>query len=432
MNTETTDSKIKPGNWIKKKFAGVFFLALALFFGFILVATGPNAEPLEKTERAWPVSVLTAAPAELPPTLLTFGKVESQQVAGLNTAISAPVKEVFVREGDRVEEGQLLIQLDAVEGQLALNVNQANHDRNIAMLASVKTEYEFANSLTAQYQELEAIAQSKLTRAADLNRKNMVSDALFDEAREEASRATIILQQHLATVADYPNKIAQQQASVDESAALLARARLDYQQTEIRAPFAGRVISSGVSRGDRVFAGATLIQIADYEGLEIRTSVPSDIAFLLNQAMRQTEEVYGRAEVDGRELEFVLDRISGDVKAGQSGIDVFFHSRNGEILDIGRVLSMTVNLPLEADVLSMPVYALYENQTVYRIEEQRLQAVHYETVGDYVTADNELRTLIRSSQIQAGDQLLASQLPRAITGLLVETVGTADATIGIN
>ena len=80
----------------------------------------------------------------------------------------------------------------------------------------------------------------------------------------------------------------------------------------------------------------------------------------------------------------------------------------------------------------MPVYALYENQTVYRIDEQRLQAVHYETVGDYMATDNELRVLIRSAEIKAGDQLLASQLPRAITGLLVEPIANADASLGIN
>ena len=80
----------------------------------------------------------------------------------------------------------------------------------------------------------------------------------------------------------------------------------------------------------------------------------------------------------------------------------------------------------------MPVYALYENQTVYRIDEQRLQAVRYETVGDYVAADNELRVLIRSGEIAAGDQLLASQLPRAITGLLVEPIANSEASLGIN
>lgn len=432
MKTNRFEIVMNPLSKLGKKFTGLLLLLLSLFLGFIMVATGPSAEPLEKTERAWPISVIAAAPVDLPPTLLTYGRVESKQVARLNTTISAPVSEVLVREGDRVQEGDLLIQLDSIEGELTLNVAQANHNRNVAVLASVKTEAELANTLTTQYRELNAISQSKLGRSQDLNSQKMVSDALLDEARVEASQSNIALQQHLSLVADYPNKIAQQQASVDESAARLERAKLDLQQTQIRAPFSGRVIQSSVSKGDRVLAGATLIEIADYSGLEIRASVPSEIAFRLNQVLQQSQDVHAKATVDGSELDFILARLSGDVKSGQSGIDVFFKSSTDETLDIGRVLNLTVDMPIEQDVLSMPVYALYENQTIYRIDEQRLQAVRYETIGDYINADNELRTLIRSDEIQAGDQLLASQLPRAITGLLVEPIANANSSLGIN
>lgn len=431
MRANRFDIITQPLKTIGRKFTGILLLAFSLFLGFIMVVTGPSAEPLEKVERAWPVSVMTAAPAGLPPTLITFGRVESKQIASLNTTVSAPVSEVLVREGDRVEEGELLIQLDAMEGELALDVAAANFDRNSAMVGSVKTEFELANTLVSQYRELNDIAQSKLSRAVDLNRQSMISDALLDEARAEASQASIVLQQHLSQVADYPNRIAQQQAAVNESAARLKRARLDLQQTQIRAPFAGRVIRSDVSKGDRVLSGATLIEIADYEGLEVRASIPSQVAYRLTEAMRQSREVRATASIDGREMRFVLDRLSGDVKSGQSGIDVFFRNDEGETLDIGRVISMTVDLPVEPDVLSMPVYALYENQTVYRIVEQRLQAVRYETVGDYVSAEDELRVLIRSPQIEAGDQLLASQLPRAITGLLVEPIDNAEGSLGI-
>jgi len=432
MSTNKLNIVMRPLSILGKKFTGLVLLALSLFFGFIMVATGPSAEPLEKTERAWPISVVTAAPVDLPPTLLTYGRVESKQIARLNTNISAPVSEVLVREGDRVQEGDLLIQLNSAEGELTLNVAQANYNRNTAVLASVKTEAELANTLTSQYQELNNIAQSKLGRAQDLNGKRMISDALLDEARQEASQTNITLQQHLSLVADYPNKIAEQQASVDESSARLQRAKLDLRQTQIRAPFDGRVMQSRVSKGDRVLAGATLIEIVDYSGLEIRASVPSDIAYRLNQVMLETRDVHATATVDGRELKFTLDRLSGDVKSGQSGIDVFFKSSAGETLDIGRVLNMTVDMPVEEDVLSMPVYALYENQTVYKINEQRLQAVRYETVGDYINIDNELQTLIRSDQIAAGDQLLVSQLPRAITGLLVEPIDSTSGSLGIN
>jgi multidrug resistance efflux pump len=150
-----------------------------------------------------------------------------------------------------VREGDLLIQLDAMEGELTLNVAQANHNRNVAVLASVNTEPDLANTLTPQYQELNDISQSKLRRSLDLNTKRMISDALLDEARREASQVNITLQQHLSLVANYPNRIEQQQASMDESAARLERAKLDLQQTQIRAPFSGRVIQSSVSKGDR-------------------------------------------------------------------------------------------------------------------------------------------------------------------------------------
>lgn len=422
MKVNITSLLINPLRKFGRKFTGLMLLALSLFLGFIMIATGPSAEPLEKTERAWPITVITAAPTDLPPTLLTFGKVESKQVASLNTNISAPVSEVLVREGDWVEEGELLIQVDANEGELNLNVAQANYDRNSALLASVRTEFELANSLSAQYQQLNEIAESKLSRAVDLNSRNMISDAQLDEARQEASQTSIALQQHMAQVADFPNKTAQQQASVAESGAYLQRAKLDLQQTQIRAPFAGRVISSNVSKGDRVIAGATLIRIADYSGLEVRTSVPTEVGYLLSHAMRNEQLVQAKATLDDRELVFVLDRLSADIKPGQSGIDVFFRSDAGEALDIGRVVNLSVNLPVEENVISMPVHALYENQTIYRIKEQRLEAINYERVGDYLGSDDEFSVLIRSSEIKAGDQLLGSQLSRAITGLLVEPI----------
>ena len=215
-----------------------------------------------------------------------------------------------------------------------------------------------------------------------------------------------------------------------ESEAYLQRAMLDLQQTKILAPFAGRVIDSDVSKGDRVMAGATLIRITDYSSLEVRTSVPTEIGYLLNQAMENKQRVQASASIDGREILFLLDRLSADIKPGQSGIDVFFSSDAGEALDIGRVVNLSVNLSMEENVISMPVHALYENQIIYRIEEQRLQAISYETVGDYLNNDDEFSILIRSSDIKAGDQLLGSQLSRAITGLLVEPISNTGSSLG--
>jgi hypothetical protein len=132
--------------------------------------------------------------------------------------------------------------------------------------------------------------------------------------------------------------------------------------------------------------------------------------------------VLASAEVDGRPFKFELDRLSADVKPGQSGIDVFFRNERNEALDIGRVVSLTIRLPQEEDVIPMPVHALYENQTLFKVEENRLEAISYEPAGDYLDADGKFGILVRSAQMNAGDTIMVSQLPRAITGLLVDPI----------
>ncbi len=102
-------------------------LGLTVFAGFMLVATlvvatAPSPQPQERLEKAWPVSITVAEPGSMTPTLVTFGKVESRQVANLKTSITAPVDKLLVAEGEWVNEGQPLIALEQRELKLALTM----------------------------------------------------------------------------------------------------------------------------------------------------------------------------------------------------------------------------------------------------------------------------------------------------------------------
>lgn len=70
---------------LSRRFAGFVILAIALILALLVVATGPTAEPREQVERSWPVTTFSAEPQTLSPTLLSFGRVEAQQTASLNT-----------------------------------------------------------------------------------------------------------------------------------------------------------------------------------------------------------------------------------------------------------------------------------------------------------------------------------------------------------
>jgi HlyD family secretion protein len=129
--------------------------------------------------------------------------------------------------------------------------------------------------------------------------------------------------------------------------------------------------------------------------------------------------VIASAEIAGQRLGFELSGLAGDVKAGQSGIDAFFRVAPDALIALGSVVNLTLALPEIHDVVPVPVHALYDNNRVYRIHDNRLQAVPVERVGEHLDDKGNFRVLVRSLDLRAGDQLMISQLPAAMTGLLV-------------
>lgn len=416
---------MKRNNWLRVlgvKLTGVAVFGVFLMLAMVTVMTGPIAEPVIREEKAWPVSVMSASPRSAPPILITYGKLEARQSASLKTTLSAPVKKVVTPEGAWVNQGDLIIELDDAEAMLALKVAQASYERNQAQLQSTRTDQLLANELTQHHADLAAFAESNLNRYRELHGKGMISDSVLDEVRQQASERAMVFARHMSAVADFPNKIDEQLAAVREAQARTQQAELDVQQTAVRAPFSGRVISIGVATGDRVSPGTSLVEIADYEQLEIRTSVSAELGIRLRQALQAEHKIIAKTQLGDQFVEFVLDRLSGNIKPGQSGLDAFFHTSLNQSLVIGSVMNLVVELPTEHQVVAVPMQSLYETDRVYRVENNRLNGISVTRIGDYIDEQGHFRVLVRSDELKAGDSLMTTQLPVAISGLLVTPV----------
>ena len=412
--------------WLAHKhLLGVSIVAASILLAAIIIATGPTAKPQTLKEKAWPVSIVTARPGVLSPVLTVYGKVESRQTAMLKTSVSAPVARVLTPEGTWVNKGDLLIALDTTELNLSLKSADADYKRRLAVLVAARNDYAAEKKMTAHYRALEEIAAAKLKRNRSLYRSKMISDSILDQARQQADQASITWQQHLAKLSNYPSLIDQDKAMVDEGKAMVDKAKLDLAQAEIRAPFAGRVIQTLVAPGDRIQPGVPLIQVADYSQLEVRAPMPADTGFALRQRIHEGAKVFAVAVVDSRHIRCKLDRLSGDVKTGQSGVDAFFSPLAPANLDIGRIVSLTVTMPPEQDVVALPVQSVYRGNRVYKVVKDRLVGVEVQQVGEYVNDKHDYRLLVRSPQIHKGDHLITTQLPRAISGLLVNPIDPA-------
>lgn len=417
-----------PTTW-PRWLASIAVLGIGLAGTLLLIVTAPEAIPVERQERAIAVSTLAVQPAELAPRFATFATVEGARVAHLQSSVDAPVLTVHVRTGERVAANQVLLELDARE--LALEV-----ERRAALLAAAQADLDSlriaAASLaaeTAHQERLAELAGAKLARYEKLFRDGMVAKALLEEVQREAAQQAIALARHRAELDDLPNRRKRQQAVVNETRARLEDARIDVARCVIRAPFAGPVLAVNVAPGDRPGANV-LVSVADEASLELRASIPKRYRERLREHLAAGRTIEALAEHRG--ARYRLARLAGNVAPGRSGVDAYFHVATDPsglpappALQIGQVVTLEVTLPPEPEVIAVPVPALYENDRVYLVENERLRAVQVERVGEYRDDQNRFSILVRSPELDAGAELLATQLPNAMTGLRVAPIRAA-------
>ena len=219
-----------------------------------------------------------------------------------------------------------------------------------------------------------------------------------------------------ATTNDHPNRLAQLQASAAQSQAQLDFAELDLERTVISAPFDGRILNVNTAVGNRARNGDQVVTLYNTQNLEVRSQIPARYLPYLQTGAALAANL----KHNGKDYQLQLERLSAEASNSQGGIDAFFNLPAKTNLEVGRNVQLILALPEETNVAAIPALALYGQNRVYRIVDNRLQAVLVERLGEIRGPNGQPMTLIRSADLQEDDQLITTQLPNAVTGLLVE------------
>jgi len=190
---------------------------------------------------------------DLVSTVSASGNIRARRQVDISSEISARVVELLVEEGDDVEEGQLLLQLERVRFEAALQRAEAQLSQARAQLTQVR-----ANLIRAQ---------RTFTRTAQLRTATppVVSEQEFEEAETglEVAQANFDATEF---------SVAQAQASVAEAEDNLAR-------TVFTAPMDGRVTRLNVEEGETVIVGtmnnpgSLVLSVSDLSVVELVTEV---------------------------------------------------------------------------------------------------------------------------------------------------------------
>lgn len=409
--------------------AGVLLLAGAA--STLIIATGPDGAAQPQVEKATPVSVVRASPAELHPMFATYGRVEARTQTELRATVRSTVEDVLVREGQWVKEGDLLIRLDDDEIQLQLREAQAEENQQKAVLESIERELSVLQKNSTQFETLFELSQDKLERQRKLANLKMIPQSLFDDAIEQAARDTLEYQIHLSALTDLPNRIIQQRAQLEIAGVKVEQAQLDLAKTEIKAPFSGPVLAVDANVGNITQVGAALATIADADSFEIRAAVPDQYARRIRHHLGIGNPITASTDPQNHSGYRVrLSRVTRSVRAGQGSLDAFFtfaaDQHQDGLPDLGRVVNLNAILPTEPGLVALPTQAIYENNRVYTVQNNRLQAASIERVGEFKEPDGSYKVLVRGQALTSASDVVITQLPKAITGLLVAPITPVD------
>jgi multidrug efflux pump subunit AcrA (membrane-fusion protein) len=270
------------------------------------------------------------------------------------------------------------------------------------------------------------LAEKKLKRHEDLFEKRMISRSLLDDVVQQSNATTIEYQLHRRALANIPSQMLEQEARIARAEAALSQAHLDLEHAVITAPFSGPVLTVQASPGNHSVLGAALVELADINGFEVRAPVPNEYSARVRQHLTEGREITATARTGDGELTLVLTRLAGSVHSGQSGLNAFFKlpaDSGQQFPALGRVVDLAVTLPPEGDVIALPVQSIYESDRIYEVSDtNRLQSITVDRVGGYQTQTGEYRVLVRGASLTAGKRIITTQLPKAISGLLVAPV----------
>lgn len=223
-------------------------IVAVVLIGWAFFRPGSGAVLVETDVARKPPSVAAASSV-----LDASGYVVARRQATVSSKVTGKVVEVFVEEGMRVEEGQVVAELDDTTQQAQLSLAEAQAESARATLDEISAQLRIAR---LERDRLRDLAERNLTSTSSVD----TAEATYDQlaARLETGRENV-------TVAERNVALAEDSLS----------------NMTIKAPFAGMVVTKNAQPGEMIspvsagggFTRTGICTIIDTESLEIEVDV---------------------------------------------------------------------------------------------------------------------------------------------------------------
>jgi HlyD family secretion protein len=221
--------------------------------------------------------------AEPGPTPLV-GTLEWDRIA-VTAELAEPVMSWAVAEGDRVEAGAVLLEIDARRQDARIAEQQAQLAAMEARFAEAThgariETIDASRANLARARAAQTDAETEYTRVAELRKRELVAQSLVDQglaARNQRRAETQAAEAQLRelTAGTRPEQIEHASAAVASSRAALETLQLTRERLTVRAPRSGRIDALPFHPGDQPPVGAELVSMLVGDAPYARVFVPA-------------------------------------------------------------------------------------------------------------------------------------------------------------
>jgi RND family efflux transporter MFP subunit len=291
----------------------VFQLLSASIPALLLLACSEPPPPVvEKVSR--PVKTLLIEAPDTGGVRNFPARIDAADKAELAFRVPGKVQKLLVKEGDRVDEGQLVAELDPKDFQIVVNDRQATYDN----------------------------AKKNFERAKELIEKGNISRMDYDRLEAEFRNAT----------------------------AALNSARQDLSYTKLEAPFKGLIAKRYIQQFEEVQAKQVVLDLQNVNALDVKFDVPESLIRGIradaDERAKRREEIKITASFEGmpgREFPLRFKEVATKADSQTQTFEVTYlmdRVETGTILP-GMTASVTVDMSRYIDeepVFTVPVSAI--------------------------------------------------------------------------
>lgn len=346
------------------------------------------------------VRAVAVIQSDVPNDLSAVGNVESMATVDVKSRVAGQVLRVAFQEGQSVNKGQLLFEIDPEPIRRQLAEIQANLAKDLALEEQAK-----ANVTKDE-------AQIKQTRAAADRGVELAKEGIF--SKEQTEQVVATNDTAVASLSADKAAIDSAEASIRADRARLAQTQLQLNYTSIMAPISGRAGAIAVKAGNLIKDNdASMVTLLQMSPIYVTFGVPEQLLPQLHQGLT--------VMASGKEgtLQFIDNSV--DTTTGTIKVKAAFENADRALWP-GEFVNVEIRLSLERGRLLVPSRAIQtgpQGKYVWILNPDQTVAMRPVDVLRIYKTDHSAEQSVIGSGLTPGEQVISEGQMRLMPGAKV-------------